>query len=162
MAIRNALKSIQQDMAKQVPGVQFGFGKKEIHSQEYEPPRVTWVPRNETYTDPVRTQMRNPQPWFTSEFVFEAHCWGADFPATEKLRNECIASIWRCALSSSDVKRTEWKNPEEETDGWLCIVTFVLRAPIVDNTKSTGVATTIADDDSWASTGGTSINTGDQ
>lgn len=143
MGLTNVLSSIQADcvanLSAPLNAVTFVTGRRGLAGNDA-PPRIAWVRRAGSYApnqQGVRTiaQPRNLRLHITT---VEAHVWCApdalngDDTDTETLAHTLVASAYRMAHGSFEVLGDDWPQPAWATLGFLCVVTFQFRIPVLD------------------------------
>lgn len=117
----------------------FGVGKRALVDAGA-PPRVTWVPTRGPHDGKGlgKGMGSNPRALSIRHLQIEAHVWGEDIDSTEELSRQLVAAIQSSGLATVFKSVGEvWDTESNTQAGELCIVTFEVELPLVDNALPT-------------------------
>jgi hypothetical protein len=107
-AVQNQMATTMTALGETVP--KFLVGSDQLPVED-SPPRVVWVPGRETIRGPHAQGgdgVRNPRPLRTRHCIVQAHIWGADIPATEKLTGHLVAALNDVGHGAWDATGGDW------------------------------------------------------
>lgn len=107
------------------------FGAKALSDQDTYP-RLVWIPRGgradrKAFTSHDRRD--NPRMLWTRHLTVEAHVYGENEAAVEKLANHMVAVLDELAGGAYSMLGEEWPPSETTTDGVKAVVSFEVRMP---------------------------------
>ncbi len=113
----------------------FGIGKRAlVDAGSY--PRITWVPTRGPHDGKGlgKGMTSNPRALTIRHLQIEAHVWGEDIDSTEELARHLVAAVQGAGLATIFKPIGEaWDTESNTQSGELCVVTFEVEMPFVDN-----------------------------
>lgn len=124
------------------------FGARSLSDQDTYP-RIVWVPRGgradrKAFTSHDRKD--NPRMLWTRHLTVDAHVYGQDEAAVERLANHMVATLDELAGGSYSMLGEAWPESETTADGVKAVFSFEVRMPwtreLLAKVKPTSVAIT--------------------
>lgn len=117
----------------------------EFMQAEAVPPRLVWVPADETY-GPAERIGDDARSLRTRLATLELHIWGGDYAATELLLNQTLAAVHGTAAGSYELGKGMWMNHKTgpATDlGRVYVVQVTFKIPVTAAPPALKTVTTI-------------------
>lgn len=158
--LEEILAALQERVLALYPGVTFCQGQRFIASTVEAPPRIVWVRAIDQYAPAERTSPTT-QAVLTRSTAVVAHCWAAaggwyetDDEAVERLV-DALAFALRAVLGAGALPDgAEWVDtPSVNAAGLACLVSFIVKLPVLAPDVPVARATTTAFDTTGASPG---------
>ena len=136
MSSRTVIAAVMVEVAKDIAGVTYGVGHREL-AEANDHPRVDWVPVQGVFRGPQMSG-HNPRPLQNRWTRWDVRCWGADLDATELI----LAAVVRgCHLALGkggyEVEGETWAEVGVVSDGEQVTVGVYLGIPVCDRPQPT-------------------------